>query len=290
MKMTESLESSQKKFCEKLDRLDLELLLAQAIGKTREFVLAHPEYGLSPAEIRRFARLAKRRIAHEPLAYILGHKEFYGLDFAVDHSTLIPRPETELLVEEALKTIREENAGTVIDVGTGSGCIIVSVAHALRDETEARKFIATDISRSALRIAKRNARCNGIGKKISFLESDLLSCFIDDHNDIGNATVIANLPYLSKEIFSAAAPDVKDYEPKTALLSNRSGLEHYERLFRQIRKLNRKERIIACVLIEFSPEQKKLLAKKIRSILPEARLSFLKDLAGKWRIARIDIR
>lgn len=276
------------KYSDSLDRLDLELLLSESIGKSREFILAHPEYELTVIENRKFRKIAERRMNHEPVAYILGHKEFFGLDFKVNRHTLIPRPETELLVEETIGIAKEKNITTIIDVGTGSGNIITSIAVALAKTDRKINYFGLDISSGALRVAKQNAKANHADEKIRFIESDLLSHFMRNKKyKIRNAIMIANLPYLSKEIYSATEPDVKNFEPKSALLSPNNGLAHYEKLLKQAKALA-KERSMT-TLLEISPEQKQQLAKTVKEILPEARVRFEKDLAGKWRMCIIEI-
>jgi len=291
-----TIRTAIQKYQQKLDYLDLELLLAESTGKSREFVLAHPEYTLSRAEYGKFRRFAERRMAHEPVAYILGHKEFYGLDFKVNCHTLIPRPETEMMVDMAVEKISEmkNEPLSVIDVGTGSGNIIVSIAHEVSGDEQTKgknNFFAVDISEGVLRVAKHNAKTNHVGKKIKFIKSDLLHEFIlNSKLKIKNSIIVANLPYLSKKIYSATMPDVKNFEPKSALYSPDSGLSHYEKLLRQIEGINHeKSGSIRCAILEISPEQKQKISKTIKMILPEARTEFKKDLSGRWRMCLIDI-
>lgn len=289
----------------KLPPFELELILAHILKKSREYVLAHPEIGLSKAQKNRFNRLIKRRQNHEPLAYILGHKEFYALDFKVTKNTLIPRPETEMLVELATNNLghgtwsKNNNAMFFVDIGTGSGNIIVSIAHnmehgAWNKNSERRKeifFYGVDISSKALAVAKYNAKKNQIDKKIKFIKSDILEYFINHFSTFPvscSMTIVANLPYLSKAIYDATTPDVKNFEPRSALFSNKNGLAHYEKLLKQIKQLKKKYSLLQVVcFVEFSPEQKLFLAKLIKKYFPEAGIKFHRDLAGKWRVAEI---
>jgi release factor glutamine methyltransferase len=287
----------------KIPPFEIELLLAHILKKSREYVLAHPEIKLSKAQEKRFGQLLKRRKNHEPMAYILGEKEFYGLDFKVTRDTLIPRPETEMLVElvtqnmeRDLRDCSELRAAryTIIDVGTGSGNIIISLARSVKRETRSKiLFYGADLSPKALRIAKYNAKKNKIDKKIKFIKSNLLEYFINNNlaiQQFNNLIIVANLPYLSKEIYDATAPDIKNFEPQSALLSHKDGLAHYEKLFQQIKKLQNS----CCVLrvtcyAEFSPEQKPVLAELVRKYFPASKADFKKDLAGKWRVAIIKL-
>jgi len=279
----------RKKYHAKIGALDLELIIAHEIGKTREFVLAHPEYIIPEARNMKLKILINRRIKHEPIAYILGQKEFYGLNFRVNRDVLVPRPETEMLVEEVLK-LQPKNS-TIIDIGTGSGNIIISLAKNLKAKN---KFIAVDISPKALKIAKYNAKLHKVDKRIKFIKSDLLSnqkifdnLTIQQFNYL---TIIANLPYLSKEIYNSVSPDIKKYEPKSALFSPQNGLRHYAKLLKQLKKIKNKCSMlhVSCFM-EFSPEQKPALQGLIKSVLSGAKLKFARDLAGKWRVAHISL-
>ncbi|HBI34426.1 MAG TPA: peptide chain release factor N(5)-glutamine methyltransferase [Candidatus Moranbacteria bacterium] len=288
------------KYTNKLDYLDLEILIANSLGKTREFVLTYPEYKLTKFQISNFKFQINRRLKGEPIAYILGHKEFYGLDFIVNKHTLVPRPETELLVELVLNEISNfqfpiSNLG-IVDIGTGSGNIIISIANLdsrLRGNDKVEYF-GIDISKEALTIAKKNAAANGVDKKIKFLHGSLLEPFIGNWKlEIGNSTIVivANLPYLSKEIYSSAPIDVKKFEPKSALYSPEAGLQHYRKLLEQLQDFlaNCQLSHVTCFL-EISPEQKQPLAKLIKSIFPKTKPEFKKDLAGKWRVCKIEIK
>jgi len=302
------------KYSSKINHLDLELLTSCAIGKPREFVLAHPEYNLNKKQEERIKKYAKRQLKHEPIAYILGQKEFYGLDFKVNKHTLIPRPETEHLVDAVISNLQLVNnkKTIIIDIGTGSGNIIISLAknNEQRPTTNKKiRYFATDISKKALSIAQHNAKKNKVNKKIKFIKSNLLDYFIKNKNCYMfhascSMIIVANLPYLSKKIYSSSMPDVKNFEPRSALLSGIDGLDHYEKLFQQLILLRkncfmfypprvdeRSPRVEAGVLcfMEISPEQKSKIAKLIKKYFPNANIEFQKDLANKWRIVKLFI-
>jgi len=279
----------QKEYFGKLDHLDLELLVAHVLKKSREFVLAHPEFSVTSNQQLAISKKVSRRMKHEPLAYILGHKEFFGLDFKVTKDTLIPRPETELLVELAIQeTNTKKQTSNIIDVGTGSGNIIISLA---KNTTGENNFFAVDISKKALAIAKQNAKKHKVD--IKFLHGNLLDPIIKDRSMFHapcSMIILANLPYLSKEIYTATLPNVKKYEPKSALYSLKDGLDHYERLMDQIKGLKMACRLpLTTCYLEISPEQKAKLPKIIKNHLPQAKIEFHKDLAKKWRVCRIEI-
>ncbi len=290
------------KYKGKIDYFDLEILIANSLGKTREFVLTHPSQTITKSQEAKINKLIKRRIEKEPVAYIVGHKEFYGLNFNVNKYTLIPRPETELMVESVLALLcnTPTNKTIVIDIGTGSGCIITSIAHSIehgawdiKQENEI-KFLGVDISEGALKIAKKNAGLHKLNKKIKFIKSNLLFTFIQDtkyHIQNTDLIIAANLPYLSKEIYDTAPIDVKKFEPKSALYSDEAGLAHYRKLLQQLQKILaiHSPKSVTC-LLEISPEQKKASTKMIKTIFPAASIEFKKDLAGKWRLCEIKIR
>jgi release factor glutamine methyltransferase len=263
-----------------------ELILSHILQKSREYVLTHPEIALNKAQKAKFLNLIKRRQKYEPLAYILGHKEFYGLDFKVDKNVLIPRPETELLVEEIIKL--DPKGENIIDIGTGSGNIVISLAKSIGEKNN---FFAVDISEKALRIAKYNAKKHKVDKKIDFIKSDLLkNKKLLDKIKNKKIIMVANLPYLSKKIYSSTMPDVKNYEPQSALLSGDDGLDHYKKLFSQIGKLLVANcRLLAEIFLEISPEQKTKMEKMIRKYFPKCKMNFIKDISGRWRVVKIKI-
>jgi release factor glutamine methyltransferase len=286
----------------KLSPLDSGILLSLAINRPKEYILAHPEKKLMRSQEKKFIDFARRRSADEPIAYISEKKEFFGLDFIVNKNVLIPRPETELLVEYALEKIsrrsrtpprRWQNTkykmpNTIIDVGTGSGNIIISIAKNVPDRIRNKiNFFAIDISKEALRVAKKNAKRYKLDRKIKFVQSDLLEYFLKNKIKVENVLVIANLPYVSAEIYEKNKNNLK-HEPKKALVSNTSGLHHYTRLIREISEINKKYCMlhVSC-FVEFSPEQESEIGRIIKKYLPKSKVKFFKDLAGKWRMAAL---
>jgi len=194
-----------------LTRLDAELILAYALNKSREWLLAHNEEKIPKNTA---SPLVARRKKHEPLAYILGHKEFYGRDFVVTPDVLIPRPETEQLTNFVVQLFENENLGKrMVDVGCGSGCIGITV----KLECPELDIILSDTSSGALNIAKQNA--HNLGASVKFVKSDLLTVFVNRNSlfDI----IIANLPYVDRDW--QVSPETK-YEPKAALFASDGGL------------------------------------------------------------------
>lgn len=279
-----------KKYQGKIDFLDLELIIAHIIKKNREFVLSHPEYKLVKNEKLKVKSYLSRRMKHEPLAYILGEKEFFGLKFKVNKNTLIPRPETELIVERVIDNLQSLNKNkkiTIVDIGTGSGNIIISIASQLKNF----ELFGIDTSRKALIVARHNAKFHKLENKIKFLHGNLLEPLAKKCSMFHvpcSMIIVANLPYLSPKIYASCSQDIKKYEPKTALISQKEGLAHYENLLRQIFKY-RVSSIGYQVFLEISPEQKNKISKLIKQYFPKSKIIFHKDLAGRWRICELEI-
>ena len=276
----------QKKYSQKIDLIDLEILLSFVLNKNREFVLSHPEHQLSFWQSLKLNYLIKKRLKNKPAAYLIGKKEFYGIDFLVDKNTLIPRPETELIVDEALCILKDTQINSVIDIGTGSGNIPIAILKNFPAKNNI-KFFAVDISSKALNIAQKNAQKIIPDQKINFLKGDLLNPVIENKIIEDNQTVLitANLPYLSAEIYNNCP--AKNYEPKTALLSGQAGLAHYEKLFKEIKNNFSDKNIKFFILLEISPEQKEKIHSLIQKYFPNSKIEFQKDLAEKWRMVKI---
>lgn len=276
--------------------LDAEVILSAVTGHSRENLLIHPEKNLIARQFKKFKNFIARRVRHEPIAYITGEKEFFGLKFKVNNSVLIPRPETELLVEESIKNYTlYPKPYTLIDVGTGSGAIAVALAKNLPNA----KIMATDISGRTLNIARQNAHRHGVAQKIEFIKTDLLPKLKAG----GYFLILANLPYLPAHVWKNTMPDVKKFEPKEALLGGIDGLTIIKRFLKEISRLQfklrkvggmptssrQKQDIHGMVLLEIDPSQKSKLQKFISKLFPQAVLEIKKDLAGLFRLVVIKI-
>ncbi|HEX6543218.1 MAG TPA: peptide chain release factor N(5)-glutamine methyltransferase [Ktedonobacterales bacterium] len=255
--------------------LDAHLLLARVTGLSRATLLAFPERPLSPSEAERYADLVARRAAHEPIAYLTGHREFMGLDFLTDARALIPRPETELLVEAALVEVRSRLARSgeapplVADIGTGSGAIAVSLAY---HEPRLPLLYATDISADALALARENAQRLGVVERIRFVQGDLLLP-LPEPVDI----LLANLPYVAPRDASTLSDDVRRYEPSLALYGDDDGLGHLRLLFAQAPGRMRPG---AAILLEFGYDQRAAVEALARATFPSAQVHVGADYAG----------
>jgi release factor glutamine methyltransferase len=200
-------------------RLDAELLLAEALRTERAWLAAEPEAPVPADAGRAFGQMVRRRLRREPVAYILGRKGFRDLELAVDRRVLIPRPETELLVELAL----DAEPATVIDVGTGSGAVALAIA----SELPTSEVLATDTSPGALEVARANAAQLGLSERV-LLEEGMLP----EHGKYD--LLVANLPYVSEAEWPRLAPEIRDWEPRQALLAGADGLDAIERLLEQL--------------------------------------------------------
>ncbi|SHF06341.1 release factor glutamine methyltransferase [Desulfofundulus australicus DSM 11792] len=258
--------------------LEAEVLLAHVLGTDRVGLYREAHRTLTREERVRFEEMLSRRAAGEPVAYLTGHREFMGLDFLVTRDVLIPRPETELLVEMALEILgRGDVPGEPLlaDVGTGSGAIAVSLARYLARGT----VYATDISPAALAVAAENARRHGVTGRIVFLSGDLLAPVREILPPGSLVLVAANLPYIPSADIGRLMPDVACYEPHLALDGGADGLELYRRLVPQAREL-----LVpgGHLLMEISPGQVSLLGPLFPPDTWQYRVH--RDLAGRERL------
>jgi release factor glutamine methyltransferase len=203
-------------------RQDAEALMRHALGRDKAWLIAHKNDAIFDSEARLLRALVSRRSAGEPIQHIIGETEFYGLPFRVTPDVLIPRPETEHLVEKALELGGGFRSPRILDVGTGSGAIAVALAHNLPHA----QITALDISRPALEVARENAERNGVSRRIRFLVSDLLASVADDRFEM----VVSNPPYVATADRDSLSIEVREHEPALALFAGADGLDVYRRL------------------------------------------------------------
>jgi release factor glutamine methyltransferase len=201
-------------------------LLAHVLRRDVLYLLTRPETPLSESEWETFTHALERRARGEPLQYITGHQEFFGLDFLVTPDVLIPRPETELIVEAVLERATEADR-LLVDVGTGSGCLAVTLAVHLPQA----RVLALDISEAALAVARRNAERHGVRERIEFLVSDLFSALEGMPDPPQADFIVANPPYISESEFPTLPREVRDYEPRCALVAGPDAADVHRRLF-----------------------------------------------------------
>jgi release factor glutamine methyltransferase len=280
--------------------VETELLLSHILKTTKEFLFMNGEKELTRNQEAKLTLLISRRLKGEPVAYILGYKDFFGYRFKVNKHVLIPRPETEGLVELALDRIKNyelriKNAKVlkILDVGTGSGCVAVSLAKILPGAIHASRFIihASDISSKALKVAKENALRHKA--KIKFIHSDLFKNISGQYD-----VVVANLPYvpmkmLRKHLLHRGEFDAQDpfaglkYEPKFALTDGTSIWLIYKRFFEEVRAHLYRG---AVILLEIDPSARKFLTEYQKKYLPQAKVNFYRDSGRLWRYMEIKMK
>ncbi len=258
------------------------LLMAEALGVSRAWVVAHPEAAMPPDCRLLFLDYLARRAAHEPEAYLVGRREFYGLDFEVSPSVLIPRPETELLVDHALSASARLLAAKArdllaVDLGTGSGAVAVVLA--MRQPR--LRVIAVDRSVEALKVARANALLHGVIDRIDFRQGDLLRG-VGERIDL----LVANLPYIPSAEIDRLMPDVRDYEPREALDGGPDGTEPIRRALHEA--VARVEPP-AALLFEIGDGQGGPLSGAAARLYPGASVRVLNDYAGFERILSVEI-
>lgn len=253
--------------------LEGELLLRHALGINRTQLYLNIDHELEPAREEAFSLLIERRLRGEPSAYITGHREFYGRDFYVDHSVLIPRPESELLVEKAIKLARKSQISTIAEIGTGCGAIAISLALSLPEA----KIYATDISNLALEVALFNCQQHGVTDRVCLLQGDMLDP-LPEPVDL----MVANLPYVKESELPKSGP--LSFEPVLALNGGINGVEKINRLSRQV---SVKLRPGGHLLLEIGRGQGRMVTALLRKLFPLAQIEVAPDFSGIERVVGV---
>ena len=256
--------------------LDAEVLLAHVLHHERPWLHAHPGHPLTAVQRRRFRDLIARRAAHIPVAYLTGEREFFGHMIRVSPAVLIPRPETELLVDLAIDWLRDRpQARRVIDLGTGSGAIAIALAKAV----PSIRVIAIDTDARAVRVAEANVVEQRLAARITLKRGDLL------RGAVPADLIAANLPYLSAARLRSGGPEL-DYEPRRALDGGKGGLDVIRRAFEQAPAVIRPG---GCLLFECDPPQARRIEQLARKTFPSPTVTIHNDLAGRQRVVRIEV-
>lgn len=254
--------------------LDARLLLEHVLQVEHSYLIAHGEDLLTPAQEQEYKALLARAAIKEPIPYLTGKSSFYGFDLQVNSSVLIPRPETEQLVDRALSWVGSRAGLRIVDVGTGSGCIVTALSRYLSPST----LVATDISRSALSVARFNAEKQA-QQRIHFVQSDLLSSLAGPFD-----LILANLPYVADDEWTIVDDGVKWYEPSVALFGGGDGLD-------LLRELLRQATFKLCpggaIYLEIGWRQGSAIRKLAGDSFPLADIKIITDLAGQDRIVQI---
>ena len=250
--------------------LDSEILLSKALNISREKVLINLECEINENQILKFIKILEKRKKSEPIAYILGKKEFWKTDFYVNSNVLIPRPETEIIVEEAIKIIKNNKYSQLLDIGTGSGCIIISMLKEIRN----CKGTGIDSSLEAIKVAKTNAKIQQLENRVKFIHSD-----IDNFFGYKYDIIVSNPPYINSLNLSKLDKDVQNYEPKLALDGGLDGISEIKKVVKKSSKLIKKK---GTLILEIGSKQfdnsKEILEKNGFYIQ-----KVLKDLSKKKR-------
>ena len=260
--------------------LEAELLLGAALGLDRAALYTSFNEDVPGSSMHTVDKLLARRLTREPLPYILGYREFYGMSLEIKPGVFIPRPETEILVDETIRLAKQMPRPTqlrIVEVGTGCGAIAVALASHL-DNTDIQ---ATDISGQALTIAEANAERHGLQNRTKFIHCDLLSCFLEPID-----MLVANLPYVSSAAVSSLEPEIRVFEPREALDGGDDGLHLIRRLLGEARRVLEGKGVI---LLEMDPHQMDAAETAARSHWPSATTSRHKDLAGLHRVLAIQL-
>ena len=259
-------------------RIDAEVLLANVLKSKRIDLYLHYDKPLTDEELRRYKKLIKRRIKHEPVAYILGLKEFWSLCFNVSKDVLIPRPETECVVETALKIAGDYSPDPlrILEIGTGSGAIMIALASEIPSNT----FVATDLSVNAIDVAKRNERALLSGKRINWIVGDWFEPF--KNNDVDFDLIISNPPYICKDIIEELQPEIFLFEPIFALDGGVDGLGCYRKI---IPEAAQRLSPGGYLILEIGFDQKESVENIARDYGCFSSISFKKDYSGHDRVA-----
>lgn len=273
-------------------RLDAQVLLSHVLGVNSAYLFTHGDEAVPLTRVETYQRYIARRARHEPVAYITQTKAFFGRDFFVNHHVLIPRPDSEVIVEHALALVHSpsvESQTTVIDLGTGSGAIAITLALESHAPT-----IAVDVSPNAISVAKHNAKT--LGAQLAIVHGNLFAPIAAITPPPSEHFVItANLPYLTPWQWEALDPDVRDYEPKLALLGGADGLALYDELCVQLKtylheQSRRGHRITIDLLIEIDASQKLTAPALLHEHFPDAHITVVPDLANKERVVIASMR
>lgn len=256
-------------------RLEAEVLLAYLLGRERIYLLASPRALLDEQVIRQYRQLVQRRQAGYPLQYLTGRQEFMSLEFVVDPAVLIPRPETELLVEVAIDLAREMASPVLVDVGTGSGAIALSLAYYLPQAG----VVGTEISPAALKIAELNARRLGLSRRVVFLQGDLLDPLAGTSSHYPDF-IVSNPPYIPTSELACLPADVR-YEPREAMDGGQDGLAIYRRLIPAAAALLRPG---GCLLLEIGWNQGRVVRELVEAVRAFRQVKVKPDLAGHERV------
>ena len=262
--------------------LEAEVFVMHVLNFSRVQLYSQLKREISPEQARRLFDLVTRRVQGEPTAYIVGHKEFFGHDFQVDRRVLIPRPETELLVKQALEFAKgrfaylEDVSLIIADIGTGCGAIAISLAL----ELPQAKIYATDVSHEALEVAKVNCEKHRVDQQVHLLWGDMLDPLLEPVH-----LIVANLPYVKDAEMEQLSPEIREFEPKIALAGGADGLDKVRRL---LAGAEGKLRSGGAIFVEIDPRQSQTVLKLAADCFPTSEVRVTRDLSGLDRVVTVE--
>ncbi len=254
-------------------RLDAQILLAHVMGYPKIELIARSDEEPTDDERTRFRELLRRRVEGWPVAYLVGNRHFYLLEFEVSPAVLVPRPDTETLVELALRAVKGIPAPAILDLGTGSGCIAVSLAH----QCKGAAVTASDVSPDALEVARRNAARHGVGDRVTFLTGDLFAPVPPGPFDL----IVSNPPYIAHAEFAGLSADVRDHEPRAALDGGPDGLAFYRRIAAEAGNFVKPG---GSVMVEIGWTQEPAVRALFEGRSEWTGVTSAKDGGGRWRV------
>lgn len=255
-------------------QLEARILLAHVLGTTQMDVMIRYDETPTDADRTAFRELIRRRVDGCPVAYLVGTREFYKLAFDVTPAVLVPRPDTETLVMEAIKFLGGKPAANFLDLCTGSGCVAVSVAHKVRAATA----LATDVSTEALEVARRNAAKHGVADRVAFAHGDLWAAVPEGRTF---DAILTNPPYIARHEFATLTPDVRDHEPRLALDGGEDGLDFYRRIAADAGRFLKPGGVL---LAEIGHTQEPAVRDLFAAAPGLTPLPSVKDMGNRWRV------
>ena len=264
----------------------------------KSWLYAHNDHELTKKEESLFNNFINQRIIHKPVAYIINKKEFFGYEFYVNGNVLIPRPETELIVEKVLEIIEKKKNSkdmpfSLIDIGTGSGCILIGILNELQKNKKdnlVKRSIAIDISKKAIEVAMINAKKYNLENNIKFINGDLKKELNQKLFSNSNHFIItANLPYITNDGYEKLAKNVKNHEPKIALASGAEGLDDIKDMIYSISKINIEINQKIYLLVEADPNQIDIIKEDLKKYFKDTKITIIKDLSGRKRLIIADL-
>ncbi len=259
-----------KSFKMKTPNLDSELILAKTLNTTREDLLINFDKKITTEQFNLYRYYLSQRAKNKPIAYILGEKYFWKSNFFVNKEVLIPRPDTEIIIEECQKKFHKNSSIRILDIGTGSGCILLS----LLKEFKLSSGIGIDVSNNAIKVAKINAKLQQLKNRVNFIKSN-----IDNYQSSNYDLIVSNPPYIKKLKINSLSEDVKDFEPKVALDGGISGKQLIEKVVKKSTKLLK---LRGCLILEIDDDQIYFTKKKLKQN-GFCLFRIVKNLSGKFR-------